>query len=62
MRIGASMRQTCCYYNCENPATIYIGENGNRTTEWICLLHYDRWYTDRARFLSDGRGCQMEEI
>jgi hypothetical protein len=56
------MRHACCYYNCENPGTIYIGKNGNPHTPWICVPHYDRWHADRARFLADGLGCQMEEI
>lgn len=56
------MRRACCYHKCENPGTIYIGETGNPHSQWICVPHYDRWYADRARFLSDGLGCQMEEI
>jgi hypothetical protein len=55
-------RHDCCHYGCENPATIYIGENGNPDTEWICVEHYDRWHADRARFLADGGGCAMEEL
>ena len=52
----------CCYYGCQRPATIYIGENGNPETGWICTYHYDQWHADRARFLADGLPCQMEEL
>ena len=52
----------CCYWKCPEPGTIYIGENGNPDTEWICAYHYDKWHADRACFLADGLPCQMEEL
>ncbi len=30
--------------------------------QWVCRFHYDRWNADRARFLADRIGCQMEEL
>ena len=30
--------------------------------QWVCRFHYDRWNADRARFLADRLGCQMEEL
>jgi len=52
----------CCYYKCDRPGTIYIGENGNPDTEWICRFHRDKWNSDRARFLAEGLPCAMEEL
>lgn len=51
-----------CCYKCDRPGTIYIGENGNPDTEWICRSHRDKWNVDRSRFLADGLSCQMEEL
>jgi hypothetical protein len=39
----------CCYYKCDRPGTIHIGENGNPDTEWICAYHRYKWNADRAR-------------
>ena len=52
----------CCYYECDRPGVIFVGENGNPDTEWICAYHRDKWNGDRARFLADGLGCQMQEL
>jgi hypothetical protein len=52
----------CCYYKCDRPGTIYIGESGNPNCTWICEYHYDKWNADRARFLAEGRPCAMEEL
>jgi enterochelin esterase family protein len=30
--------------------------------QWVCRFHYDRRNADRARFLADRLGCQMEEL
>lgn len=51
----------CCYYNCLVPGTIHIGPNGG-DSHWICFRHLDRWNQNRARFLADGGGCEMEEL
>lgn len=51
----------CCYYNCPEPGTIHIGPNGG-DSHWICFRHLDRWNQNRARFLADGGGCEMEEL
>ena len=56
------MRHICCYHKCENPGTIYIGENGNPHSQWICVHHLDKWHADHARFLAEGLGCEMEEL
>ncbi len=50
----------CCYYKCDRPGTVFIGENGN--PDWICDYHRDRWNADRSRFIADGLECQMEEL
>ena len=52
----------CCYNKCDRPGTIHIGENGNPDSEWICAYHRDKWNADRARFLADGLGCQMQGL
>jgi len=52
----------CCYYHCPEPGTIHIGTNGNPDTHWICRVHYDKWNADRARFLADGGGCEMQRL
>jgi hypothetical protein len=61
-----AMRHDCCYVNdapsCERPGTIYIGENGNPDTDWICAHHFDQWHADRARFIAEGVSCEMEEL
>jgi len=51
----------CCYYNCPEPGAFYIGPNGGDSF-WICFSHLDRWNQNRARFLADGGGCEMEEL
>ena len=48
--------------NAPNPAQIYIDENGNPDTEWICAYHRDKWNADRARFLADRVPCEMKEL
>ena len=58
----STMRHICCYHKCENPGTIYIGENGNPHSQWICVHHLDKWHADHARFLAEGLGCEMEEL
>ncbi len=52
----------CCYFNCDQPSAIHIGVNGNPETHWICFRHLDKWNANRARFLADGPGCEMEEL
>ena len=52
---------SCCYSECPEPGTIHIGTNGG-DSNWICLLHLDRWNQNRARFLADGGGCEMQEL
>ncbi|HXW89370.1 MAG TPA: hypothetical protein VEK33_02375 [Terriglobales bacterium] len=52
----------CCYYGCQRLGTIYIGENGNPDTEWICAYHYDKWHADHTRFLAESLPCQMAEL
>ena len=52
----------CCYNECPRPGVIFLGENGNPDTQWICAYHYDKWHSDRARFLANGLGCQMVEL
>jgi hypothetical protein len=51
----------CCYDNCPEPGTIHIGVNGG-DSHWICFRHYYKWNADRARFLADGSGCEMQEL
>jgi hypothetical protein len=55
-------RHDCCYYKCHRLDTIFIGENGNPDTEWICRVHRDKWNVDRSRFIADGLSCQMKEL
>ena len=52
---------SCCYADCPEPGTFHIGVNGG-DSNWICLLHLDRWNQNRARFLADGSGCEMQEL
>jgi hypothetical protein len=52
----------CCYADCPEPGTIHIGMNGNPDTHWICWIHYYKWNANRARFLADGSGCEMQEL
>ena len=52
----------CCYYKCDRPGVIVVGENGNPDTEGICAYHRDKWNRDRARFLAEGLPCQMKEL
>ena len=56
------MKHHCCYYECPEPGTIHIGPNGNPDTEWICRFHRDGWNANRARFIADGGGCEMQEL
>lgn len=51
----------CRYYHCPEPGTVHIGPSGG-DSHWICFLHLDRWNQNRARFLADGGGCEMEEL
>ena len=51
----------CCYYQCAEEGTIHIGANGG-DNHWICFPHLNKWNADRARFLADGGGCEMEEL
>jgi hypothetical protein len=51
----------CCYYECPEPGTVYIGPNGG-DSHWICFRHFDRWNQNRVRFLADGGGCEMQEL
>jgi hypothetical protein len=51
----------CCYRECPEPGTIHIGINGG-DSHWICFRHLDRWNQNRARFLADGGGCEMQEL
>ena len=53
---------SCCYADCPEPGTIHNGTNGNPDTHWICWVHYFKWNADRARFLADGGGCEMEVL
>lgn len=54
-------KHNCCYYNCPEAGAVYIGTNGG-DSHWICFRHYHKWNTDRARFLADGNGCDMQEL
>jgi hypothetical protein len=31
-------------------------------SHWICFRHLEKWNADRARFLADGHGCQMQKL
>jgi len=53
--------QNCCYHRCLEPGTIHVGPNGG-DSHWICRRHLERWNQDRARFLVDGGGCEMQEL
>ena len=55
-------RHLCCYLDCPEEGAIHIGANGNPDSHSICLRHYNRWNADRARFLADGGGCEMQEL
>jgi nuclear transport factor 2 (NTF2) superfamily protein len=61
-RFSSMNDHPCCYYQCHRTGTIHIGENGNPDTQWICGFHRDRWNADRARFIADVCGCEMEEL
>ena len=52
----------CCYYKCERPGTIFIGQNDNPNCAWICDYHYDKWDADRTRFIAEGLPCQMQKL
>ena len=52
----------CCYNECPRPGVIFIPENGDPDSEWICDYHRDKWNADRARFLADGLVCEMKEL
>jgi hypothetical protein len=54
-------KHDCCYYQCSEEGRIYISENGG-SSHWICFRHYAKWNADRARFLDDGGGCEMEKL
>jgi hypothetical protein len=51
----------CCYADCPEAATIHIGPNGG-DSHWICFRHLERWNQTRARFLRDGRQCEMQRL
>lgn len=51
----------CCYHQCPEPGTVYIGPNGG-DSHWICFRHLNRWNQKRARFLADGGGSEMEKL
>lgn len=51
----------CCYYNCPEEGTVHIGPNGG-DSHWICFRHLERWNQNRACFLADGGGCEMQEL
>ena len=51
----------CCYIDCPEEGTIHIGANGG-DSHWICWVHYYKWNADRARFLADGGGCEMQRL
>ena len=53
--------QNCCYYDCPEPGAVHIGPNGG-DSHWICFRHLDRWNENRARFLADGGGCEMQQL
>jgi hypothetical protein len=61
MRMRTIEDQDCCYYECPEPGTIHIGSNGG-DSHWICWVHYHKWNADRARFLADGGGCEMQRL
>lgn len=52
----------CCYWECCNPATIYIGRTGDPSAHWICEHHRDYWNALRARFIADGLPCKMKKL
>lgn len=51
----------CCYYRCPEEGLVHIGKNGGKS-HWICGLHLDHWNANRARFLADDGGCEMEQL
>jgi hypothetical protein len=61
-RLSSVKDHACCYVHCREPGRIHIGVNGNPDTHWICWVHYYKWTADRARFLADGGGCEMQEL
>lgn len=56
-----TMRRNCCYDQCSEPGAIHIGRNGG-DSHWICFYHFDTWHAQRARFLVDGLGSEMEQL
>jgi len=52
----------CCYYECDRPGVIFVGENCNADAQWICEYHRDKWNADRSRVIAKGLPCQMQEI
>jgi hypothetical protein len=57
----------CCYANCDRPGTIYIGENGNPDTQWICrcgCLRFHIFQPDSvpAPDACDGGGTLLRRI
>ena len=40
---------------------LHIGVNGG-DSHWICFYHLNKWNADRARFLADGGGCEMQRL
>jgi hypothetical protein len=51
----------CCYHDCPHEGIVHIGENRG-DSHWICCLHLDHWNANRARFLRDGEGCEMQPL
>lgn len=51
----------CCYIDCPEPGAIHIGKNGG-DSHWICFRHFDLWNQTRARLISEGAGCVMQEL
>lgn len=35
----------CCYHDCTELDTIYVGENGILGAEWVCVQHWCDWKT-----------------
>ncbi len=55
------MRHDCCYCQCPEEGTVRTVPNGGES-HWICFRHLERWNRNRARFLADGGGCEMQEL
>lgn len=51
----------CCYYQCPQEGVVHVGINGG-DSHWICWRHLNRWNQTRARLISDGGGCAMQQL